>query len=199
MGKIAKPLAVIAGFIAASLAYRFVADWVRREPRLDRAALAAPWKSYDLSDSRISLLLPFALEQQQATIPDEVKKATELMTVYGGEKEGLSVNVSYIRLSPTVEGSLAGAADGAIQKMRAVPGTKSVEAARTGKQVAGLPGLELDGRIEREKGPTLKLHSVLVHRGPEMWQVLAVHVDDADGGAEVWKRIEDGVSIAPAP
>lgn len=183
----------VIAFFAGAYALRHVTDWFRREPQLAAELQRRSWVEQPLGTSGIALTVPWRLEPQLLQLPPEIGRVVASSTSLSHEAEGLNVtalHISFLHGTPT---NLEGAADGAIAKLRTVPGTELANVSKSETSVLEGPGIEIEARIERERGVPLRMRGIIFGNGPEFYQVLVVYRDDQTSGDGLWKRLRSGI------
>jgi hypothetical protein len=116
-------------------------------------------------------------------------------TWIGSEADGLNILVAHVVFAEGATPSLEGAADGMVKNVEAVPGTKSVTPRRTETKLLGRPAIEVEMRIEREKGAPALMHGIVVLKGPELIQILFIARADQPLATQAWARMRDSLRI----
>ena len=104
------------------------------------------------------------------------------------------MHMAFVPGTPT---SLEGAANGAINNLKTVPGTTNVAAGKHELMLFNgqTPGFEIDARIERQRGEPLQMRGVVFGNGPELYQILMICRADQARGAAVWERIRSSIHV----
>jgi hypothetical protein len=196
----AKPFAVVIAVVAAvagSMGARSLIDWARREPGVSASVLTQAWSEVAPGGRDLVFESPLVPKPQNLDLPAEVRAQTREVAAAGAEGQGLNLMTMYMALPEGRTGSLKGAADGALSNIRAMPRTSIAASRQTDTTVAGLPAIDIEATVQREKQDDLKLHAVVVARGAEMWQVLMMHRQDQPKGDEAWQRVRGSMRLKP--
>src|SRR5262249_44067607 len=119
-------LAVMVGWIAGNSTM----SWFRREPAVSKDLLTRHWVTGEIGQSSVMLDTPWPLEGVHVPFPKEFAGKVQQWTWLGREKDGLNVMTGRVVFSRTERPNLEGAADGLVQNVQAMPGTKSVSTTR---------------------------------------------------------------------
>jgi hypothetical protein len=184
--------AALAGWLVANGAMnRF-----RREPAVADDLLTRRWVTGAIGQSGVVLDAPFRLEGIAVPFPKEFSGRVSQWTWLGHEADGLHVMTGRVVFAPGLQPNLAGAADGMVRNVEAIPGTRHVEKRRWEKALLGGPAIEVEMRIEREKGEPLTMHGVVVLvRGLELVQLLSIAPADQPLANEAWARMRNSMRI----
>jgi hypothetical protein len=125
--------------------------------------------------------------------PKELAGKIQQWTWIGHEADGLSVMAARVVYASAEHLSLEGAADGMVKKIESTPGSRVVSPRRSETTLLGKPAIEVDLRIERERGEPLLMHGIVVLRGSELIQLLSISRADQPRGAQAWARMRDSV------
>lgn len=190
------PFAVLAGvvsFLVVGYATRLTIDWIRREPAVSTDIAKRPWVEQALAPGSVSIDVPWPLERQESPLPPQVAKLVTRSVTLMHEADGLHVMAAVTSFAPGTPANLDGAADGALANMKTVQGTRSVNGNKRESSVLGLRAIELEARIERERGVPLQLRGVIFVRGDDLLQVLLISRSDQPLGAAAWERLRASI------
>lgn len=187
----------IAIALLASIAYRPLVNALRDEPAVSSEVLSTPWQTVKLANAGMQLDLPFEVTRQDPEMPPEVRANTEAASRYVANGAGLTFELSHIRGTSAIDSTLNAAADGTIAGVRGVPGTVSANIGRRSRMVSDVPALELDGRIERERGEPLAYHGLVVIRDRDIWILMTGHGVEQSAGNGAWERIRESIELLP--
>ena len=66
---------------------------------------------------------------------------------------------------------------------------------RTDTRLFGQRAIELELRIDREKGDPVVMHAIVVLRGLELIQVMSIAWQELPNGRKAWQRIRDSARV----
>jgi len=185
-------VAVLVGWLAGNSAM----SWIRREPGVAKDLLSRPWVTGEIGQSSVMLDTPWRLEGVSMPFPKEFSGKVQQWTWLGREKDGLNVMTGRVLFARTERPNLEGAADGMVRNVEAVAGTRSVSTRRWERRLLGSPAIELEMRIQRQKGDPLLMHGVVVLvRQLELVQLLSIARADQPLATEAWARMRNSMRI----
>lgn len=175
----------------------FVAAWVvrqtlgGREPGVSNDLLTRPWVEQRIGQSDVELDTPWPLRGVSVPLPKDLSGKVSQWTWIGHEAGGLNVMVARVVYATGVAPSLDGAADSMIKTVEAKPEAKTVFPRRSETTVLGQPAIEVEMRIEPKSGSTLLMHGIVVLRGQELIQLMAIAKADQPLADQAWARMRD--------
>ena len=185
-------LAVLVGWVAGNSAM----SWFRREPAVAKDLLTRQWVTGEIGQSSVLLDTPWPLEGVAVPFPREFSGKVQQWTWLGREKDGLNVMTGRVLFSRTERPSVEGAADGMVQNIQAMPGTKSVSTTRRETRLLGSPAIELELKIQRKSGDPLLMHGVVILvRRLELVQLMSIARADQPIATEAWARMRNSLRI----
>ena len=194
-----KPFAILAGiaaFLVASFGTRQLIDHFRRDPAIASNILERSWVEQGLADTSVAFQVPWQLQPQELKMPAEVQRLMSSSATLSHEADGLNVMAMHIAFVPGTPTSLDGAAKGAIDNMRTVPGTVSVDGHRKDVTLFGsMRAIEIDAHVARQRGVPLQVRGIVFGSGPELYQVLMICRADQSVGSAVWDRIRSSIHV----
>lgn len=193
MSKPFRIVVALAAFVVGGYVARLGIDRLRREPSVSKRTVEIAWVAQPLGASGYVFDVPWPLEATSLSFPPEVTSNLESSTVLSHEADGLHVMAMHLRLLPGRQGSLEGAAEGSIANMRSVPGTASVNGGKHPTTVLGLPGFEVEARIERKRGGPLQLRGLVFGQGAELTQLQLIANADQPSAQVAWNRLRDSL------
>jgi hypothetical protein len=101
-------------------------------------------------------------------------------------------SVSYVQ---NVETSLRGAANGAVNEMRAQPGVTNFVYTETQVERSGITGVLQSGSFNL-KGKQFRFYDVIFLRGQQSWQVIIVFNATEKAGEQIALRIVESIAIS---
>ena len=182
-------MAVVVGWWVANRTVHLA----NREPGVSRALLTRPWVENKIGRSGVVLDAPWRLQGIHVPLPKEMSGKVNQWTWIGHEGEGFNVMAARVVYSATIPATLEGAADGMIKNIEGVAGTRSVTPTRTETKLLGHRAIEIGLQIEREKGLPLHMRGLVVLRGQELIQLLAIAREDQELASQVWTRMRDSL------
>ena len=183
--------AVVVGWWAGNSAM----SRLRREPDVAKDLLSRSWITSQIGQSSVRLDAPFRLEGVAVPFPKEFEGKVQQWTWLGREQDGLNVMAGWIGFTMN-EPNLEGAADGMVKNIEAMPGTRSVSTKRSEKKLLGSPAIEVEMRIQRQKGDPLLMHGVVILvRQLELIQLYSIARADQPLATEAWARMRDSMRI----
>jgi len=188
-----KGVIVAAAALAGAYLTRHAIDWLRREPPVSPQLAERPWVAQTLGTEGILFDSPWPLKPLSLTFPPETARAISSSTALSQEGDGMHLMVMHASFRPGTAGSLEGAAENSIANMRSVPGTSSVNGGKRPTTVLGLPGFDVEARIERERGGPLQLYGVVFGEGLELYQVQFIANADQPAAKAAWKRLRASI------
>ena len=183
----------MAAFIAGAWITRQGIDWLRREPAVSSKVVQQPWVTQSFDSSGCVFDVPWPLQPTSLDFPPAAARAMVSSTVLTHEADGMNIMAMHISLLPGTSGNLEGAADGAINNMRTVPGTVSVNGSKHPATLLGQPAFDIEARIERQRGGPLQLYAVVFGQGTELYQVQFIAAADQPAAQATWKRLRDSL------
>ncbi len=177
---------VLAGFGSHELVAR-----LRREP----AAAEPKWYAQRLG-AAFELDVPFALQPEPLPIADNVKPLVVSMEYLTGEGDGLAIAASASQYRDGVPLDLEGAATGAIAKIRAVPGIRSVDPKTTKTAIVGKPAMDVEAVATRDRGESLRMHAVAFGAGSRLFVVMLIGGADHPATDRAWQRLRASIRAA---
>jgi len=195
-----KPLALVAGivaFFAASYFTRQAIDFVRRDQQISKQILEKSWVEQGLGATSLAFNVPWNLQPQDLSLPPQLAKLIQSSVTMSHEADGLHVSAMHMAFVPGTPTSLEGAANGAINNLKTVPGTTNVAGGKHELMLFNgqTPGFEIDARIERQRGVPLQMRGVVFGNGPELYQILMICRADQASGAAIWERIRSSIHV----
>lgn len=185
------PIALLSFFVARAITRK--AATALSEPGIPDALVTRPWVEQPIGLSGVAIDVPWRLEGKSVPLPKEIQ--VTLWAWMGHEAEGLNVMASRVVYAYGTRTSLDGAADGVVEYVRRVPGTKAVRNRRTDTRLFGQRAIELELRIDREKGDPVVMHAIVVLRGLELIQVMSIAWQELPNGRKAWQRIRDSARV----
>jgi hypothetical protein len=185
------PIALLSFVVARTITRK--AAIALSEPRIPDALVTRPWVEQPIGLSGVAIDVPWHLEGKSVPLPREIK-VTKWAWI-GHEAEGLNVMASRVVYAYGTRTSLDGAADGVVEYVRRVPGTRAVTDRRTDTRLFGQRAIELEVRIEREKGDPVVMHAIVVLRGLELIEVMSIAWQELPNGRKAWERIRDSARV----
>ena len=183
----------IAAFIAGSYAARTAIDFIRREPGVSSKLVQASWVQQAIGGT--SFDVPWPLETQDLKLPDQVARLVQSGITLSHEADGLNVMAMHMAFVSGTPTSLDGAAEGAVNNLRTVPGTLSIAPEKHEMTLfnGSTRAIEIGARIERERGVPLQMRGVVFGNGPELYQILMICRADQTNGPGIWVRIRSSI------
>jgi hypothetical protein len=177
----------------------FVAGWIVRKtlghasdvPAIASDLLTRPWVTEQIGRSGVEVETPWHLEGFHMPLPQGIKVTQ--WTWIRREKDGFNVMAGRVVFAAGSRLSLEGAADGMIQNVKAVPGTRSTAPRKWDTTLLGRPAIEVEIRIQREQGTSALMHGIIVLRGLEMIQLGSIARADQPLADQAWERIRNSV------
>jgi hypothetical protein len=184
--------AAVVGFVVAREAYERASQWLHREPSVSSATVAQPWVEQHLDRSSVAFSAPWAMNSKPASLPPEVVQAVTSATQLEHEEDGIVLGAAHLVMK-VGEPSIDGAVDGALQKIKGLPGTASVASTTRETLVIGRRCVDIDARIERQGGSPLEMHAAIFGDGADLYQLMVVYAADDSNGRRAWERIRSSI------
>lgn len=192
-----RSISIIAGVIAFVAAFYIGRDIARNrpEPPIDAQVVTRPWIEESLGPTGITLSVPWQLQEEHIKYPPEIDRLIESDQTLSHESDGMHIMAIEITFTRSAPLNLAGAADGAINNLKTVSGTESVEGRKieTSLNSPHAPAYEIDARITRTSGQPLRTRGILFLRGYELYQVLLICRDDQPLGNIAWEKLRNSI------
>jgi hypothetical protein len=165
----------------------------------DMSMLTGDWDTREYC-SGFSLSTPTPLTESAIELPEEVRGMIQEMHTYtlSGEND-FTVAVNCFLYSPDVgELSLQGAADGAVEQIKAQPGVENFNYNEEAVDNGGIPGFVQRGTFE-QLGKTIAFTNAGYSQGFRLWQILIINQQEDISGVISAERIYQSVSLNYTP
>jgi hypothetical protein len=146
----------------------------------------------------ISIDVPWPLRREELPIPPELAKQLTRSVTLSRDADGLEMSVSVMTFVSGSPNNLEGAADGMMDNLKEIPGTRTVNRRKRETTVLGARAIDVSARIEQKQGVPLQLRGLVFFYRGDFVQMLLISRFDDDLGATVWERIRDSIRAAKA-
>ena len=185
-------VAVVAGWLVGNSAMHSI----RREPGVAKDLLTRHWVTGEIGQSSVMLDTPWRLEGVSMPFPKEFAGRVQQWTWLGHEADGLNVMTGRVLFARSERPNLEGAADGMVRNIEAMAGTRSVSTRRWERKLLGSPAIEVEMRIQRQKGDPLLMHGIVcLVRQLELVQLYSIARADQPLATDAWARMRDSMRI----
>ena len=194
----AKILVVVTAFGGASLLTREALKRIHKDPSIRTAAVSNPWIHQTLGSAGIEFDSPWPLKPIPLKLPPEVAERVAASTTLSNEGDGMNSLIRHTTFQPNVAVPLEQVADGTLNGLKSVAGTVSVAADKRATTVAGYSALELEAKIERQRGGPLEMRGLVFGEREELYQVEFFAGADQSPTQSAWQRLGSSIRRSAA-
>lgn len=172
--------------------------WLGRDSDVTTGMSTRPWPDKIVLADEVVLETPFKLNPTDLEVPEGKRDLISDSASYFYQSKDLSVASATVSYRPGVTLNLGGAADGALARMRAVPGTKSVDSVKRETVALGDGGMEIEAQIARQ-GETLEMHGLFFLRQQRMYQLIFIATVKHKERTAMWDRMKASMRFVKLP
>lgn len=170
--------------------------WLRSDTTVGMST--RPWTDKIILADEMVVDTPFKLTPTELRIPEEKRELISDLRSYFGKRKDVSVLTAMFSYHPGVTLNLDAAVDGALESMRAVPGTKSVDSVKRDTMALGDGGIEMEARIT-QNGEPLEMHGIFILRQRRLYQLIFVAPVKHKERTATWERMKSSVRFVSPP
>ena len=177
---------IVAAGVAAVAGIGFVIRG--HDPQLSAELVNHPWVEQRLGE--LGFAAPWKLDATPQAAPDNIAPMIKSSTWLGKDGDGLWMQAMEIEYNDGVPVSLDGAANGAINNMRALAGIASVDAKQTPTRVLQLPGIDIDAQVMRDNKEAMRFRGLVLVDHQKLYMLLALSRADQPAESDrVWTKL----------